>query len=374
MESMRWETRALCDAGVEVEVFANEDSDSATDLATWEPLPVSLARTIGPSRFGFAPSLPEALVTAQLEVVSTHGLWRYTSRATSLWHARTGKPYVVSPHGMLDPWALRNSPKRKRAAGWLFEDRHLDRANCLRALCQSEATAIRDYGLRNPVAIIPNGVVLPELDGNPVPGWSRVDSLAGARILLSIGRLHPKKNLLALIQGWKQLRDARARGIDEWRLVIAGWDEGGYAGELKACVDALGLTSQVWLPGPLFGQEKEAAYRNASAFIIPSLSEGLPMVVLEAWSYALPVLMTAECNLPEGFAARAALPMGTSAEAMATTLADLFLLNNPEKTAMGQRGRELCARDFNWPRIATQTKELLHWVLGEKARPDFVSR
>ena len=62
--------------------------------------------------------------------------------------------------------------------------------------------------------------------------------------------------------------------------------------------------------GPQFGAEKSECYRACDAFILPSLSEGLPMTVLEAWSYAKPVLMTAECNLPEGFAAGAAVRIG----------------------------------------------------------------
>jgi len=99
---------------------------------------------------------------------------------------------------------------------------------------------------------------------------------------------------------------------ENWVLAIAGWDQVGYEGELKNMTSDYGLMSGVRFLGPLFGQEKDATYHACDAFILPSLSEGLPMTVLEAWAYAKPVLMTPECNLPEGFAAGAAVQIGTT--------------------------------------------------------------
>lgn len=372
MESMRREAHALRENGAEVEVFAARDADSAADLAPWQPLRVNLLPAMGPSRFSYAPGLASALLKANLDVLSTHGLWRYTSMSASRWHAATQRPYVVSPHGMLDPWALRNSRLRKRTAALLFEDRHLRQASCLRALCAAEATAIRDYGLGNPVAVIPNGVDKPDLGFSVTPPWNEIEGFADAKVLLSMGRLHPKKNLISLLQAWKQLRAERVEGIDEWRLVIAGWDEGGYAEELKKFAGESGLNGQVWFPGPLFGAGKDATYRSASAFVIPSLSEGLPMVVLEAWSYALPVLMTPQCNLPEGFKAKAAIAMNEPAASIAEAIRELLAMNAEDRAGTGTRGRDLCAQRFNWSRIALQMSDLLQWIRGEGERPESV--
>lgn len=372
-DSVRLEAKALRECGAEVEVFAAEDSDSASDLAGWEPLTVKLAGSTGPARFSYAPGLSRSLVEAELDVLASHGLWRYTSIAASKWHEHTQRPYIVSPHGMLDPWALKNSRTRKRAAALLFENRHLRKAGCIRALNEPEAKAIRDYGLTNPVAVIPNGVDLPNLAVHAIPPWQSINGFAGAKTILSLGRLHPKKNLIALLHAWKQLLSAGERGIEDWRLVIGGWDDGGYAEQLKRCVKELALTKYIWVPGPLFGEKKDAAYRCASAFILPSLSEGLPMVVLEAWSYSLPVLMTPECNLPEGFAAGAAISMKSSTPGIPEGLRELLTLDDRERTSMGGRGRELCAQRFSWARIALQMKDLLQWIRGAGVRPDFVS-
>jgi poly(glycerol-phosphate) alpha-glucosyltransferase len=372
-DSVRLEAQALAECRTEVEVFAARDSDSAADLPDWKPLKVKLADSSGPARFSYAPALAKTLAEAELDVLSSHGLWRYTSIATSKWHARTGKPYLVSPHGMLDRWALQNSRARKRLAALLFENRHLRRANCIRALSAAEEQAVRDFGLTNPVAIIPNGVDLPTLTLPAVPPWGGIEGFAQAKVVLSIGRLHPKKNLIALLESWEGLHAAGASGIDEWRLVIGGWNDGGYADELERCVNELKLNKLVWLAGPLFGAKKDAAYRCASAFAIPSLSEGLPMVVLEAWSYSLPVLMTPECNLPEGFAASAAIAIKPTTTSIAEGLRELLAQSDSKRSSMGVRGRELCAQRFTWSRIAPEMKALLDWIRGEGERPLFVS-
>ena len=95
-------------------------------------------------------------------------------------------------------------------------------------------------------------------------------------------------------------------------------------------------TSIVFL-GPQFGAEKDAnAYRACNAFILPSLSEGLPMTVLEAWAYGKPVLMTPECNLPEGFSAEAALRIGASPEAIADGLRKLIEMSDPRSSRNGR--------------------------------------
>ncbi len=211
-------------------------------------------------------------------------------------------------------------------------------------MCEAEAQSIRAYGLRNPVCIIPNGVHLPDLVASST---LQIENLAlqtfaqGRKVLLYLGRLHPKKNVANLVRAWKQTLNSHPLTPENWVLVIAGWDQGGYERELKKLSSDYGLPASVSFLGPLFGQEKEAAYRVCDAFILPSLSEGLPMTVLEAWAHAKPVLITPECNLPEGFAAEAALQIGTSPEKIAAGLKQLIEMSDDDRRAIGDRGRTL---------------------------------
>jgi glycosyltransferase involved in cell wall biosynthesis len=343
----------------EVRVFGLEDPAAADDFSTWNPLPTTAYPVRGPRSFGYAPALGRALREAPLDLVHSHGLWMYPSVAA--YHSR--KPGLISPHGMLDPWALALSKWKKKLAGAAFQNSHLHAAACLHALCQSEADSIRAYGLRNPICVIPNGI------GLPAPGDASASFAAEipstAKVLLYLGRLHPKKGLPDLVRAWP----AASR---DWHLVIAGWDQGGHESELKQLVAELRI-ERVHFPGPQFGPAKDAAYRQADAFILPSLSEGLPMVILEAWAHGKPVLMTSACNLPEGFAARAAIQITPDSEGIARGLRELAAMSLEENREMGTRGRRLAEEHFAWPKIAESFHAVYQWILGQGPQPECVT-
>jgi glycosyltransferase involved in cell wall biosynthesis len=369
-QSVRGLAKAVISDTVKVSVFGIADPNTALDVLKWQPLSV---RTFEPQfrAWGYSSQLVPALLAADLDIVSTHGLWKYSSVASRRWHSRTGRPYIVHPHGMLERWALQNSKWKKRIAALLYEDRHLRSAACLRALCEAEAQSIRAYGLRNPVCIIPNGVDLPELTESSAlkAGSSVLQKFAqGRKILLYLGRLHPKKNVANLVRAWKQMLDSRPSTAKSWILAIAGWGASAYEQKLK---DLAAVPSIVFV-GAQFGAEKEACYRACDAFILPSLSEGLPMTVLEAWAHAKAVLMTPECNVPEGFAAGAALQIGTSPEEIAAGLKQLLEMTDDDRRAMGARGRTLVATKFSWPRIGEQMQSVYDWVLGSGPTPQTV--
>src|SRR5881409_4285480 len=203
-QSVRGLAKAVASANASASVFGISDEKSAVDLLEWRPLSV---QTFRPQfrAWGYSNQLVPALLAADLDILSTHGLWKYCSVASQRWHRRTGRPYIVHPEGMLESWAVRNAGWKKQIAAMLYEDRHLRGAACLRALCEAEAQSIRAYGMCNPICVIPNGVDLPE--SFPTSGFGVQDSallrVAGARkVLLYLGRLHAKKNLMNLIRAW----------------------------------------------------------------------------------------------------------------------------------------------------------------------------
>ena len=372
--SVRPLANAVVSANLEARVFSMSDPNSALDVLKWRPLSVRTFRPQSRS-WGYSDQLLPALLDANLDILSTHGLWKYCSVASGRWHRQTHRPYIVHPHGMLEPWALQNARWKKRIAALLYEDRHLHRAACLRALCEAEAQSIRTYGLRNPIGVIPNGVDLPRLTESSVaaPVSPASQTFAqGRKILLYFGRLHPKKNVANLIRAWRQALNSYPSARENWTLAIAGWDQAGYGLELKTLTNDYRLAASVRFLGPLFDQEKDAAYRACDAFILPSLSEGLPVAVLEAWAYAKPVLMTAECNLPEGFTAGAAVQIGRTAAEIAAGLNQLSEMSDSDRKIMGGHGHTLVATKFSWARISEQMRSVYEWALGGGPRPEAV--
>jgi poly(glycerol-phosphate) alpha-glucosyltransferase len=364
-QSVRGLAKAIASTDVDVRVFGIRDEQSALDLQEWRPLSV---QTFRPRlrAWGYSNQLVPAMLDADLDILSVHGLWKYCSVASQRWHRQKGRPYLVHPHGMLESWAVRNAMWKKRIAALLYENQHLRGAACLRALTEAEAQSIRSYGLSNPVCVIPNGVDLPDL-----PESNAKSQSANQKTLLYLGRLHPKKNVLNLIRAWTESFNSQP-GSDRWVLAIAGWDQGGYEAQLKQLTTDLELRTSVIFLGPQFGADKTECYRACDAFILPSLSEGLPMAVLEAWARAKPVLMTPECNLPEGFEANAAVRIGNAPDEIAAGLRQVREMSDDDRSQMGNRGRALVATRFSWPRIADQMRQVFEWMLGGGCSPDSV--
>jgi len=355
--------------GIEVDVFGPGRLGDK-DVAEWSPLPLRTAPTLGPNFFSFAPGLLRRVLEADLNLVHLHGLWMHPSAVSLAFTRRTGKPHLVSPHGMLDPWALGNSSWKKRLAAAVFEKENLKRAACLHALNAAEAGSIRDYGFAGPVCVIPNGVEVPPADQPrpAAPWWTK--AAPEVKTLLYLGRLHPKKGLPALLEAWRRLDPGLRK---EWRLLIAGWDERGHQVALRRMASMLRIEATVTFPGPLFGADKKAAYHHCHGFILPSLSEGLPMAVLEAWACGKPVLMTPQCNLPEGFETGAAQRIEPEEKSIAGALTDFLSTGDAQRECMGAKGRALVLERFSWPVIAADMAAVYRWLAGHGAKPASVT-
>ena len=399
-EAVRQLSQAMTNGSdLDLRVVGFKDNESERDRHLWGNLIPVVFPTMGPRRFGYSPELRKWLQQFHADLVHTHGLWMYNSAAAHGWSQYANKPCVVTPHGMLDPWALENSRWKKVVASVLFENANLHHAACLHALCKAEATSFRAYGLRNPICVIPNGIDLPGTGnarftlGNP-PWHHLVEP--GRKVLLYLGRIHPKKGLVNLLRAWAAVQRSMVptHKQSEWVLAIAGWDQSGHEAELKRLASELLLSfadvreqrsdnlgeskgnkiasPSVLFLGPQFNEAKAACYANCDTFILPSFSEGLPMTILEAWSHGKPLLMTSECNLPEGFVSGSALRITTDVEDIKRGICTRLEMSDADAQAMGQRGFQLVSQRFVWPEIAHQMRSVYEWVLGGGPKPDCI--
>lgn len=356
---------------ITVSAFGVSDDQSEADRASWEGVPVRYGALLGPQGFGYSRELRRLYLANDADITHLHVMWMYTSVLARDWHRRTGKPYVVTANGMLEPWAQKNSSLKKRLAAFAYERSMLREMACLHVNTPAELESARAFGVEGPFCVIPNGVSLPPADASTdaAPEAVRRARAEGARILLYLGRLHPKKNLLATLEAFIAL----APSHPDWHFVAAGWGAEHYVALLRATARRSGFADRIHFPGPTFGAAKDALFAIADAFVLASHSEGFPMAVLEAFAHALPVAMTPMCNLQIGFDVGAAVAIGTSAEDVAHGLGTLFALGDAGRAAMGGHGRALVERQFTWPRIAGQMGDVYRWLLEGGAVPATVS-
>jgi len=353
---------------VAVEVFTLERGGD-TDAGGWNGIPINRAKTLGPRSFGYSADLGAALRQSHVDLLHVHGLWMYPSIAARRWHLRTRRPYVISPQGMLDPWALANKSWKKRLAMRLYEDAHLQSASCLHAVSESEVESIRALGYKAPICVIANGVNPPPT-GLPPPAW-RKKIPAGDRVLLYLGRVTPKKGPSQLIRAWSALQD-NGPAARPWHLVFVGPGPEPYLQELRSIAVQSGVEYSVHFAGPAYGADKAASFGASDAFVLPSFSEGMPLAALEAWSHGLPALLTPQCNLPEGFTRGAAVASEPEVGSLVDGLRQLTMMTDEQRLAMGQKGLQLVNDRFSWIAATKQLEQVYRWMLGQQAQPDTI--
>lgn len=312
----------------------------------------------------FSKGLSKAIATEAEggSILHNHGLWRmpnvYVGRAA----AKARVPLVVSPHGMLGAGALKFSWRKKQLFSIIAQKPALAAAKCFHATSRQELEDIRAFGLHAPVAIIPNGIDIP-----PAESLRRDERSAAPRTVLYLGRVHPKKGIDRLLHAWSKVADHRP----EWRLRVIGPSEGGHDRELEALSASLGLRSVEFHPG-LFGEEKDAAYRQADLFVLPTLDENFGMVVAEALANGTPVISTRGAPWAGLETHGCGWWIDHGVEPLVRCLELAMSMPREALRSMGAKGREWMARDFSWEHVADDMLDVYRWCAGFADRPQTV--
>jgi len=292
-----------------------------------------------------------------LDGVHIHGLWEQSTTAAVHAARALRKPYILSAHGMLDPWALRNKRLKKVIYAALAEHANVRGAACLHALTHAEVQDYRRFGSTGPIAVIPNGVAIPE-QTDPHLFLENFPSLGGTRIVLFLGRIHFKKGLDILVESWAAI----AKRWPDARLVLAGPDFEGTRAKIEALVSGHKLNDSVLFTGMLRDEMKWSALAAAESFILPSYSEGLSVSTLEAMGMGRPVIITEQCNLPDVTRFQAGWIIQSNSAAITESLNELLQNSSAINREVGERGRNLVRQRYNWPSVARQMSEVYRWV------------
>ena len=182
------------------------------------------------------------------------------------------------------------------------------------------------------------------------------------RTALFLSRVHPKKGLLNLVRAWSNLSPKN------WRLCIAGPNEGGHLDEVMALAQQFGINDSVEYVGEVDGEQKDALYRMADIFVLPTFSENFGVVVVEALVHGIPVITTHGAPWADLEVYGCGWWVEIGVDPLQEALREAMALSDDERHAMGERGKEYVCR-YNWEDIAHQTMAMYRWILRKGDKP-----
>lgn len=343
---------------------------AGADARIVTPTPSRLDASAIPAGLSIAgPEADMAEAIRSAEVVHIHGLWQGHGRRGASLARRAGVPYVMTAHGMAEPWALRHKRLKKQAYLALVESKNLRRAACLHALSRPEIGHLRALAPKAPVCFIPNGVDPTFFDDLPSRSALEADhpELKDKFVLLFFGRVHAKKGLDVLAEALGALH----HDFPDLHLLIAGKDDGAWS-PFADRLNALGLTDRATYVGHVGGEQARKVWAAADAFVLPSYSEGFSMAILEALACSLPSVFTTACHFPEAGQADAALIVEPQVDAVTGALRDLLERSPAERARLAANGRRLIEADYTWDQQGERLAAVYQWLAGGGPRPDCV--
>jgi len=274
--------RVIRGEGVETAVFA---TDVAHPAITRNARPVASEELVQgwnggggtrlfpirrPHRLVYSPGLRRALrkEVGGYDVVHIHSLYLYPQYAASREAARKGVPYVVSPHGALDPWLRRRGRLQKALVELAWQRRMLSRAAGLHFTSEDEALLAGDVARGVPRIVVPLGIRWTDYQSLPSAAAFRARHIGGAEgpVVLTLGRLTAKKGLDVLVRAFA----IAARRSPDALLVIAGPDDEGLKPRLRVLAAEEGVADRLVFTGMLHGKEKLAALAATDVWALPS--------------------------------------------------------------------------------------------------------
>lgn len=334
-----------------------EPGSPILDQATFFRQDASSLPLFSSLRLSGALRLALELKVFEADIVHNHGLWLMPNVYAGRVARKTGTPLVVSPRGMLAKAALKFSPLKKKIFWAALQSKAFDGGAVWHATSAEEAEDIREFGIKAPIAIIPNGIDIPEYT-------AAHSDLGSRRTLLFMSRLHPKKGLGDLIEAWSRLEEERP----DWDLVIAGPDEGGYEARLKAQAAQAGC-SRISFPGPVYGQDKADLLKRSDLFVLPTQNENFGLVVGEALAAGIPAVITKGAPWKGLESEDCGWWIDHGPQPLLGALRSATAAPVSARRVMGLRGRSWMARDFGWDAIAAEMVGVYSWISGGGSNP-----
>ena len=319
-------------------------------------------------RFGYSTAMLPWLKAniARFDLVVVHGLWNYSTVAAARALTASATPYVVFPHGTLDPWFASSYPWKHAVKRMLWpfnEGVLLNGARRVLFTTEEERDLargqFRPWRVRPAIVGFGSDDAPSDREAQHRAFLERIPLLADRPYLLFLSRIHEKKGCDLLVHAFANVAVAHP----DLHLVIAGPDQTGWQDHLQALAGSLGVADRIHWPGMLTGTAKWGAFRLAEAFVLPSHSENFGIVVAEALACAKPVLITDKVNLWREVAAAGAGLVEPDTQSGIIALLNRFLaLDTTAREMMEHAARQCYELNF---RFAATARNVILAVVGD---------
>jgi glycosyltransferase involved in cell wall biosynthesis len=292
-----------------------------------------------------------------------NGLWQFPVHAMSKVAFKRNIPYIISPHGMLEPWSLKQGGIKKKIALKLFQYTDIANATCIHATAPMEVESIRKLGFKNPIAVIPNGIELLEFS-KEIP-----EKTNKPKKILFLSRIHKKKGIENLIEAWSKIDTNLRSG---WCIEIIGNGETDFINLLKNKIRNLRLDEQIVIKEPIFGLEKIECFREATIFVLPTFSENFGIVIAEALASYTPVITTKGAPWKDLEEYNCGWWIDVGIEPLKVALEEAIKSPKEELSLKGENARKLIEDKYSMDSVAKQMIELYSWLITGENKPKFV--
>jgi glycosyltransferase involved in cell wall biosynthesis len=320
--------------------------------------------------FNLKKQLQRLIIKEKYNLVHTHNLWNYIPWVASKVCQSLKINHIISPRGSLYEWNMAHHKYRKMGAWYLFQRSILENCACIHATALSELEAIRELGIRNKIAVIPNGVNVNEFDNIKDLKYHKsnfgLDSKR--KYILFCSRIEKKKNLNLLIKSFCNLADF----FPEWDLLIVGpIFNKQYFDYCMSIPQKLNLSHRILYKGFVRGQKRIDAYGSSQLFVLPSFTENFGMAIAEALLAGIPVITSTGTPWLEINKHNAGWVVDPNLDSVQSALKDALNKSSDELIVMGKNGIEI-AKGYSSPVQAKKMYDLYAWSLGKGFKPDFV--
>lgn len=317
--------------------------------------------------YAYSPNTKRFLRESDYDIYHANGLWMYSNHITCAVAREKHRPYIITPHGMLYPDALKRSYWKKWPLKVLHFNRDIMQATCIHATCKKEKEFIRQFGYKGDIAVIPNPCFIPDFAEELYAKKCNLFLGGNSPVKFGfLGRLHPRKKIENLLYGFKEvLASGIAAGESPASpmLVIMGKGDAGYEHFLRSEVERLGLQERVKFLGFVSGREKYEALSELSALFVPSDFENFGMIVTEALSVGTPVMASLGTPWEELNSEKCGWWVDRSVDSVANVMREVLALPVEQLLDMGKRGRRLVAEKYEARMVARQTMEMYRSAL-----------